>query len=166
MVCANLLKLSPLIVVVLIQVCLLVSGQQSPIVYLRSFANNKVVSAANAGQDQLVANLDVPDSAANAWEKFEWIKNSDGTVSLRTLINGKYVCADLDREAKLIANKNWVQVWERFNVVNNAKDGTISLKAVANGKFVGAQQNLNNNPLTANRDNNNSGWEKFYVVII
>ncbi|KAL3099195.1 hypothetical protein niasHS_000803 [Heterodera schachtii] len=165
MVCANLLKLSPLLVVVLVQLCLLASGQQSPpIVYLRSFANKKVVSAWNAGKDQLVARLDAPGTAADAWEKFEWIKNSDGTVSLRALANGKYVCADKDRDAKLIANKDWNQVWERYNKVDNA-DGTISLRAVMNNKYVCAEQNLNDSPLTANRDNN-LGWEKFYVVII
>ncbi|KAL3099193.1 hypothetical protein niasHS_000801 [Heterodera schachtii] len=58
------------------------------------------------------------------------------------MANGKYVCADLDRQTKLIANKDWNQIWERFTKVDNG-DGTISLKAVANSKFVCAEQNLN-----------------------
>lgn len=51
------------------------------------------------------------------------------------------------RQAPLIANRDVVGPWEKFQVINNG-DGSISLRANANGKFVTAE-NGGGSPLIA-----------------
>nr|AVA09716.1 putative effector protein [Heterodera avenae] len=158
MLCANLMRLSLLASAGLY--LLLISGTEAQInpdkpMYFRSDSNSLIVAAMNSGADPLAAR----GTFAGEWEKFQLIKNSDGTISFLSLFNRKYVCADIDRGDRLIANKDWNQVWERFYQVDNA-DGTISLRANVNNKYVSADQHLPNATLVANRGSIGP-WEKF-----
>jgi Endoglucanase len=127
--------------------------------YLRSQANNYIVSADNYGNDPLVANR----TTAGDWELFKVINNSsDGTISLLSKINNKYVCADLDQGGKLIARSSTIDTWEKFNKVQLA-DGTIALQAVANGQYVSTDIS-NGAVLYANRTAVGGAWEAFKLT--
>jgi hypothetical protein len=71
------------------------------------------VSAANAGGNPLIAAA----TAAGSWETFDLVHNPDGSVSLRALANGKYVCADNAGAAPLIANRAAIGSWESFDLL-------------------------------------------------
>lgn len=58
-------------------------------VVLRSHANGLYVCADNKGESPLIANK----MMAYAWETFELAPNEEG-YSLKSMANGKFVCAD------------------------------------------------------------------------
>ena len=68
-------------------------------------------------------------------------------VTLQSLINSQYVCADNAGASPLIANRTVAGQWETYTVVT-AGNGNIALRALANGKYVDAA-NSGNNPLIA-----------------
>ena len=82
-------------------------------------------------------------------------------VTLQSLINTQYVCADNAGASPLIANRSVAGQWETFTVVD-AGNGNIALKALANGEYVCAD-NAGNSPLIANRTSVGS-WETFTEV--
>lgn len=125
---------------------------------LQARANNNYVSADNYGNDPLVANR----TSASAWEQFQIINNSDGTISLLSMANNKYVAADLNQGAKLIARSTSIQQWEKFNKVT-LSDGTIALQALANNQYVTTDLN-NGAVLVANRAAVGGAWEAFNLV--
>jgi hypothetical protein len=50
------------------------------------------------------------------WETFDLIRNSNGTVSLRSWANGKFVCAEYGGALSLRANRDVAQTWEQFQM--------------------------------------------------
>ncbi|MGG6313062.1 cellulase family glycosylhydrolase [Paenibacillus macerans] len=126
--------------------------------YLISQANQKIVSAENAGSDPLVANRDIVQD----WELFEIINNSDNTISLKSKINGKYVTADVNVGGKLVARGESIQQWEKFRK-EQLDDGTIALFALANNKYVTVDLD-NGAGLVANRDSVGGAWEAFWLI--
>lgn len=64
-------------------------------------------------------------------------------ISLKSLANGKYVCADNFGNNPLIANRDAAPGggWEEFTLERNG-DGTVSLKASANGLYVSVQNGI------------------------
>jgi hypothetical protein len=74
-------------------------------------ANGKFVAADNYGNSPLIAKA----SSIGSWEKFYWLSNSDGTISLRAAVNNKIVCADNYGSNPLIANRDGIGDWEKFN---------------------------------------------------
>ncbi|MBN1412486.1 MAG: glycoside hydrolase family 16 protein [Spirochaetales bacterium] len=148
----NLLK--PILIGLIILCC--VSFTFADIITLRSMANNLYVCAENAGAGSLIANR----SAAQGWEQFNRVNNSDGTISLISQANERYVCAENGGGSPLIANRTAVGTWEKFRQINNG-DGTISLLAMANNMYVCAD-NAGSNALIANRTAIGT-WEKFAV---
>lgn len=62
---------------------------------------------------------------------------SNGTIGLRANADGRVVTAENAGAAALIANRVVVDVWETFDLVDNA-DGSVSLHAHANGNYVDA----------------------------
>ncbi|MEK8127917.1 glycosyl hydrolase family 18 protein [Paenibacillus filicis] len=125
--------------------------------YLVAQANQRIVSAENYGNDQLVANRQTPGD----WELFELITNSDGTVSLKSKINNKYVTADINAGGALIAKATTIQQWEKFNRVAQS-DGTIALQALVNNLYVTCDLN-NGGKLVASRNSVGGAWEAFRV---
>lgn len=127
-------------------------------VYLTAIANENLVCAENYGADPLVSNK----QARGTWETFDLITNSDGTVSLRSHINQKYVCTDITTTAaSLIAKSDSIGNAEKFTM-EALGDGTYGFKALANGKYVTCDMN-NGAALVAGRDSVGGAWEAFAV---
>ena len=92
------------------------------------------------------------------------IRNSDNTVTLQALVNGKYVCTESAGNMPLIADRGVIAGWEKFFMTDNP-DGSVSFRANSNNRFVCAD-NQGNSPLIANRDEASqsaTSWEKFFM---
>lgn len=126
--------------------------------YLVSSANNKVVTAEDAGNKTLAANR---DNYGGAWETLLVKNNSDGTVSFQSEANGKYVTAVLDEQSQLLARASTIGDWEKFRFVPTG-NGDYGIQSAANNKFVSA--NLNNGgQLFATQNLIGGAWEAFKV---
>lgn len=126
-------------------------------VSLRARANNRYVTADNAGASALIANR----TAIGTWETFDMIDLGSGKVAFRAHANNRFVTADNAGDSPLIANRSEAAAWETFTLIRNA-DGTESLKAQANGRYVTAD-NAGSSPLIANRTSIGP-WEKFDLI--
>lgn len=129
--------------------------------YLTAVANNRVVCADNAGIDPLIANR---ENYGGAWESISIVNNGDGTISLKSGANGKYVCAVIDSSGQLIARTPDIKDWEKF-IPYKVSDNEYALKSAANNKFVKADLN-NNGVLYANSDSIAGAWEAFRITRI
>jgi beta-glucosidase len=124
------------------------------VVAFRAHANNKLVTAENAGAAALIANRD----AVGPWEQFDEIDLGGGAIALRSHANSRYVTAAPG--ASLIANATTAGAQQTFHLVRNA-DGSVSLTA-ADGSYVCAE-NAGAAPLIANRPAIGA-WEEFDLV--
>jgi len=127
------------------------------LISLRARANNRYVTAENAGAGPLIANR----AAVGQWEQFDLVERGGDTVALRAHANNSLVCAEAGGSRPLIANRGSIGAWESFTLTRNT-DGTVSLRAGANGRFVTAE-NGGGAPLIANRDAI-ALWEKFDLI--
>lgn len=126
--------------------------------YITSVANGKVVCAENGGNDIIVANR---SSCGGAWETFQIVTNDDGTVSLRSVSNGKYVCAVIDEKNQLLPRSGSIGTWEKF-IIEKISGDEYALYSIANGKYV--QANLNDNgKLYATSETVAGAWEVFDI---
>ncbi len=125
--------------------------------YYLSDSQAKIVCAENYGNDSLVANR---DSYGGAWETFTLVNNSDGTVSLKSSVNGKYVCAVMDEQNQLVARSSAIGTWEKF-YLERLSAGNFALKAMTTGKYVCADRDKSS-VLYADRDSAD-GWETFKI---
>jgi len=71
------------------------------------------VCAENWGTQPLIANR----TAIGLWETFQLLHNPDGSVSLKALVNNKYVCAENAGASWLIANRTAIGSWEQFDLI-------------------------------------------------
>ena len=126
--------------------------------YITSIANGQVVCAENGGSETIVANR---SSCGGAWETFQIVNNDDGTVSLKSIANGKYVCAVIDENNQLLPRSESVGTWEKF-IIEKISDGEYALYSLANGKYV--QENLNDGgKLFATSETVAGAWEVFDI---
>lgn len=126
--------------------------------YITSIANGQVVCAENGGSETIVANR---SSCGGAWETFQIVNNNDGTVSLKSIANGKYVCAVIDENNQLLPRSESVGTWEKF-IIEKISDGEYALYSLANGKYV--QANLNDGgKLFATSETVAGAWEVFDI---
>ncbi len=126
--------------------------------YITSIANGQVVCAENGGSETIVANR---SSCGGAWEIFQIVNNNDGTVSLKSIANGKYVCAVIDENNQLLPRSESVGTWEKF-IIEKISDGEYALYSLANGKYV--QANLNDGgKLFATSETVAGAWEVFNI---
>ena len=126
--------------------------------YITSIANGQVVCAENGGSETIVANR---SSCGGAWETFQIVNNNDGTVSLRSVSNGKYVCAVIDEKNQLLPRSGSIGTWEKF-IIEKISDGEYALYSLANGKYV--QANLNDGgKLFATSETVAGAWEVFNI---
>ena len=126
--------------------------------YITSIANGQVVCAENGGSETIVANR---SSCGGAWETFQIVNNDDGTVSLKSIANGKYVCAVIDENNQLLPRSESVGTWEKF-IIEKISDGEYALYSLANGKYV--QANLNDGgKLFATSETVAGAWEVFAI---
>jgi len=128
----------------------------TPVVSLRSRANNLYVTAASS-TSQLIAN----SSTIGTAQQFDLIDLGGGVIALRSRVNNMYVCAENAGAQPLIANRAAVGSWERFTRVNNS-NGSISLRANVNNMYVVAE-NAGAQPLIANRAAIGP-WEQFDLI--
>lgn len=124
---------------------------------VKALANGTFVAAENAGNGPLVANR----AAVGDWERFKVINNTDGTISLWSMINNKFVQADLNNNGRIIASATFINGWEKFMLVDMG-NGKVALKSLANNKFVCADLNAGA-VLYANRTVANT-WETFTIT--
>jgi hypothetical protein len=82
-------------------------------------------------------------------------------IALKSMANGKFVCAENKGADPLIANRDAVGDWESFDLVDLGNN-RVSLKAVINNKYVCAE-NKGALPLIANRGSVGE-WETFEKV--
>ena len=126
--------------------------------YITAIANGQVVCAENGGSETIVANR---SSCGGAWETFQIVNNNDGTVSLKSIANGKYVCAVIDENNQLLPRSESVGTWEKF-IIEKISDGEYALYSLANGKYV--QANLNDGgKLFATSETVAGAWEVFDI---
>lgn len=126
--------------------------------YITSIANGQVVCAENGGSETIVANR---SSCGGAWETFQIVNNDDGTVSLKSIANGKHVCAVIDENNQLLPRSESVGTWEKF-IIEKISDGEYALYSLANGKYV--QANLNDGgKLFATSETVAGAWEVFDI---
>ena len=127
--------------------------------YITSIANGQVVCAENGGSETIVANR---SSCGGAWETFQIVNNDDGTVSLKSIANGKYVCAVVDEQNQLLPRSSSASDWEKFEIVE-IQNGEYALKARANNKYVKADLD-NGGKLVASSDSVAGAWEAFKIT--
>jgi endoglucanase len=119
-------------------------------------ANTKYVCAEDEGNSPLIANR----SYVGHWESFNLIYNIDGTISILSKANDKYV--SLRNDSTLIANKSTISGDnEKFYMISN-ENGTVSFKSKANGMHLCVQNNDQNGLITVNIPWINT-WEQFVL---
>ena len=94
-------------------------------------------------------------------EKVEKADFNNSNTYIRSIANGKVVCAENGGSETIVANRSSCGgAWETFQIVNN-NDGTVSLRSVSNGKYVCAVIDENNQLLP--RSERVGTWEKFII---
>ena len=128
-------------------------------VTIKAKVNNKYVCV-DKTDERLIAN----QSSINNASIFKIYMNNDDTVSFQSMLNRKYVSAELFGFRPLKASKSAIcggpLSWEKFILKKN-ENGTVSLKTLANYLYVCAE-NFGNGPLISNRNLKNL-WEQFYI---
>lgn len=125
--------------------------------YLVAAHTGLVVCAEKEGRAPLKANR---QNCFGAWEIFLLESNNDGSSSLKSLANNKYVSARPD--GRLIAEAPKVDEWEKFDLKKvPGKDDTYTMWSRCTQKFVSVDENAGNK-LIANRDVA-SAWEEFQI---
>jgi len=108
-------------------------------VYIRAKCNGKYFCA-DEGEKQTVRPVVASREVASDWERFTIMGNSDGTVSLKSRINGRYVSAEIDSDGRLVARACKIGAWERFWLSRQEQSGYCTLKSFASGRYVSADQ--------------------------
>ncbi|MGN9907266.1 PKD domain-containing protein [Phytohabitans sp. LJ34] len=94
-------------------------------------------------------------------ERFTLVRNTDGSISLRSVHTLRYVSIMSQTSPYLGATRTAIGTWEKFHPVK-VSDAARTLKASANGKFVSAES-AGTKPLIASRPAANT-WERFDIV--
>jgi hypothetical protein len=122
---------------------------------LRSAENGLYVTA---GGGSLAATATTIGSAA---ERFVRVPNADGSISLQSALNGLYVTAESAGAAPLIANREEIGPWERFEPYTQG-NGPVAFNAAVNSRWVTAEL-AGASALIASRPSVGS-WQYFTVV--
>ena len=103
--------------------------------FIQSYANGEFFCAEDKvqGMDRPIgANRDNPSD----WERFVLTRNSDGSISIKSRVNGRYLSADIDAGGHLNARAEHIDEWEKFWLSKRANDGYYVLRSCANMKYV------------------------------
>lgn len=85
------------------------------------------------------------------------------TVTLKSVENGKYMCADADRSnTPVMCNRSAASTWETFKVTYLTSDGWVGFKSSTNNKYLTAMSNVTDTPLRAYASKLQS-WECFRI---
>ena len=124
---------------------------------LVGFCTGKTVCVEDGGNGPLIANR---PAYAGVWERFSLVRNADGSFSLKSAANGKYVSAVPNLDGCLYAEGPKVDLWEKFDLREvEGKSGCYTLWSHVTKKYVSVDEN-NDNVLIANRDRPDC-WEWF-----
>lgn len=120
---------------------------------------DNIVTAADSGNSPLIANK---TSYTGTADVLEVINNGNGTISLKSKANGKYVCAVIDENNQLLPRSSVISMWEQFEPVH-ITGNQYALRSIANGKYVKADfdDTANKGQLKAVSDNIGGAWECF-----
>ena len=117
----------------------------------------QVVCADDGGKASLIANR---RTMFGKGKSFALIKNDDGSFSLKSAANDKYVSTHPLPDGRLIAEGPKVDAWEKFDVKEvPGKAGVFTLWSRITQKYVSVDENAGN-ILVANRDVADT-WEEF-----
>lgn len=123
----------------------------------------KMIHAEDSADGQLVANLGACDGKSGL---FTLIKNDDGSFSLKSEENGKFVSAvPLSYgDCRLVVNGPKIDAWEKFELksVENSSD-VFTIRSLITGKYVSVDENIGNR-LFANRDVADA-WERIRIIV-
>ena len=101
---------------------------------LKALDSLKYVSADEYGEGQLRANRD----STGTWEHFHLYNNDDGTVSIQSRVNNKFLCSVFDNwdgKNPIISRSNHIEDWEKFKI-EKLKNNIIVIKTKLNGKYI------------------------------
>ena len=101
---------------------------------LKALNNNKYISADEYGQGQLRANRD----STGTWEHFYIYNNDDGTISIQSRANNKFLCSVFDNwdgKVPIIPRSNHIEDWEKY-YIEYVGDNVITIKTMNEGKYV------------------------------
>ena len=120
----------------------------------------QAVCAENGGRNPLVANR---QTCGASWETFIIVNNDDGSFSLKSAANDKFVSAFPD--GRMIAQGSVVDAWEKFDLKPvQGKDGVFTLWSRNTQKYVSVDENKGN-VLIADRDVADT-WEEFRIFCL
>ena len=120
---------------------------------------NNIVTAGDSGNSPLIANKAAYTSADDV---LEVVNNRNGTISLKSKANGKYVCAVIDENSQLLPRSSSINLWEQFEPVH-VTGNQYALRSVANGRYVKADFDdaSSSGQLKAVSDKIGGAWECF-----
>ena len=102
------------------------------------------------------------------WEQFKIIKNSDGTVSFKSLISGKYICM-VSEGSYLTASTSAIYNGEKFVIERYASDTSKSkqfaIKSIANGKYLAVDPS-GDKAILSTSDSIGGSWETFHMETV
>ena len=108
-------------------------------VYIQAYSNKKYLRVDDQVQDSgkpILANGEAPSPEG----RFRLVKNNDGTISIRSSENGKYLTAMVNPEGNgrlmLLADK--IDLWEKFWLTKRINGDHFILRSHANMKYVTA----------------------------
>lgn len=130
-----------------------VTPARTSYIYLKANVNSKYITATEGGFGPLLAD----STTRGAAQKFEKIVNTDGTISFKATLSGKYVTAN--GESSLVADSTSIGASQKFTRVASG-DG-YSYKA-ANGQFVKASEYHSPRYALAAVNSSAGSWETFF----
>ena len=133
--------------------------------FLKSDSSNQYAMCKNGSSDTtIVASSDNKDE----WEQFKIIKNSDGTVSFKSLISGKYICM-VSEGSYLTASTSAIYNGEKFVIERYASDTSknkqFAIKSIANGKYLAVDPS-GDKAILSTSDSIGGSWETFHMETV
>lgn len=128
---------------------------------IQSSKNTGYVLDITAGSTKSGANTQLYKSNGTAAQQFEFVKNSDGTYSIKNTKSG--LMLDVAKNGNVQQYKSNGTVAQKWKIIEN-NDGSVSFKSLRNGLMLDVQGGK-----TANKTNihtykaNGSGAQKFYL---
>lgn len=104
-------------------------------VFIKANSNGKFLCADDQGQAdsrQVLANRTSPSE----WERFSFVQNDDGTVSIKAKVSGKYLTSMADSDGRLVALADKIDLWEKFWLTKHIKKPFYILRSHATMKYV------------------------------
>ena len=99
--------------------------------YFTALSNTLCVSVVN--EDGILYSTE--EKFTGYHQSFNIFTNDDGTISIRSNLNGHYVMTNLKNKNELIANSSKVDLCKKFKI-EMKPDSKFALKSVANSKYV------------------------------